>query len=161
MGVPGRVSWCWEFQHDMFLSSTILLLSPVQCLDIQAGWKLKLLHFFCFQINIFFQENILWAVGTGFTGSANLFQEVVKFKACMFLLSLLLPSVCFQLFLAVRFMNMLLPATRQKKQCCQTYFSCCLSEINWILPTVFQKTFSGISWKKTSCSFHTAKQKFH
>lgn len=146
-GNSGRVSWRWEFQHDEFLSSN-LLLSAVQRLDMRAGWKQKLLHFFCFQVNIFFHENILWAVDTGFTGSANMFQEVVKFKACMFLLSLLLSSICFQLFLTVWFMNTLLPTPDRRNNIVKLISAAAyLQSIEFFL-LPFRKLFLGSAERK-------------
>lgn len=83
-------------------SLSCAMFSHTSCLEVEASALLF--------PSIFHVKTGKYFIGcwhSGFTGSANLFQKVVKFKACMFLLSFLLPSICFQLFLAVWFMNML------------------------------------------------------
>lgn len=99
LGIPG--------QHVPLFKLLPTSLSPAMfshtsCLEVEASALLF--------PSIFHVKTGKYFIGcwhSGFTGSANLFQEVVKFKACMFLLSLLLPSICFKLFLAVWFMNVL------------------------------------------------------
>lgn len=68
--------------------------SHTSCLEVEASVLVLFPSIFHVQTGKYFMG--CWH--SGFTGSTNVFQEVVKFKACMFLLSLLLPSICFQLF---------------------------------------------------------------
>lgn len=144
MGISGTVFWCWEF-----LSSLQVPLPPslscsafhhTGCLDVEASALFLVPSTFHVKTGKYLMG--FWH--SGFTGSANLFQEVLRFKTCMFLLSLLLPaSDSSFLGCMVHEYTSVFTAPKEKKQCCQAYFSCSLSESieSFLLP--FRKLFLG------------------
>lgn len=64
------------------------MFSHTDCLEVEASAVIPFPSIFDVKTGKYFMG--CWH--SGLTGSANLFQEVVKFKACMFLLSLLLST---------------------------------------------------------------------